>query len=78
MSNPFSSFGARTGAASGQTESSSLGNRRAPQDGLSYVRGDTTKPLAYMTIPAMLEHTVKTHGPQLAVVFRTKNSLDLV
>lgn len=72
MSNPFSSFGARTGAASGQTESSSLGNRRAPQDGLSYVRGDTTKPLAYMTIPAMLEHTVKTHGPQLAVVFRAQ------
>jgi fatty-acyl-CoA synthase len=68
MSNPFSSFNAESSAL-GHSASGSLVNRRAPQDGLSYVRGDSVQPLAYMTIPAMLEQTVKAHGPQLAVVF---------
>jgi fatty-acyl-CoA synthase len=70
MSNPFSSFAKGSVSGSAQGNGAAAGNRRAPQDGLSYVRGDTATPLVYMTIPAMLEQAVKAHGPQLAVVFR--------
>ncbi len=73
MSNPFSSFGAGSTSPAAHTAGSSAGNRRAPQEGLSYVRGDTSSPLVYMTIPAMLEQAVKAHGPQVAVVFREQN-----
>lgn len=73
MSNPFSSFGAGSASTAAASAGPSAGNRRAPQEGLSYVRGDTTTPLVYMTIPAMFEQAVKAHGPQLAVVFREQN-----
>jgi fatty-acyl-CoA synthase len=72
MSNPFSSFPSVAGVSAGQAAGSSAGSR-APQDGLSYVRGDSATPLAYITIPAMLEQVVKARGPQLAVVFREQN-----
>ena len=73
MSNPFSSFGAGSASNAAASAGPSAGNRRAPQEGLSYVRGDTTTPLVYKTIPAMFEQAVKAHGPQLAVVFREQN-----
>jgi len=40
-----------------------------PQDGLSYVKGDTGPELRYMTIPKMFRETVARFGPREALVF---------
>ncbi|MCC5968988.1 MAG: AMP-binding protein [Pararhodobacter sp.] len=40
-----------------------------PQDGRSYVAGDRTEPLRYMTIPQLLRETVARYGPRDAAVF---------
>ena len=42
----------------------------APQDGHSYVRGPSTPPLAYITIPKLLRDAVSRFGPRDAAVFR--------
>ncbi len=55
-----SNFGAQTSRTS---ESS------APHDGLSYVRGPSSPPLAYATIPQMLRETVARFGPRDALIF---------
>ena len=41
----------------------------APQDGLSYVRGPSVPPLAYITIPHLLRETVSRFGARDAAVF---------
>ncbi|MXY33049.1 MAG: AMP-binding protein, partial [Boseongicola sp. SB0664_bin_43] len=41
----------------------------APMDGLSYVRGPSEPPLAYVTIPQLLGGAVSRFGPRDAVVF---------
>ncbi|MBO9449872.1 AMP-binding protein [Tropicibacter sp. R16_0] len=41
----------------------------APQDGQSYVRGPSTPPLAYVTIPQLLREAVSRFGPREAAVF---------
>lgn len=45
----------------------------APQDGQSYVRGPSTPPLAYITIPQLLRDAVSRFGPRDAVVFSEQN-----
>ncbi len=60
--NVFSSFQSRAAPPGG--------NRRPPQDGLSYVKGDTTADLAHLTIPAFLAQAVTRGGAREAVVFR--------
>jgi fatty-acyl-CoA synthase len=63
--NPFSSF-SNSASTPNATPAS---NRRAPVDGLAYVRGDTTSELLYATISTCLQNTVKQWGPREAVVF---------
>ena len=41
----------------------------APHDGMSYVSGPTTPPLAYITIPQLLRNAVSRFGPRDAAVF---------
>ena len=41
----------------------------APKDGLSYVRGPSEPPLAYVTIPQLLSGAVSRFGPRDAAVF---------
>lgn len=41
----------------------------APLDGRSYVRGPTSTPLAYVTIPQLLREAVSRFGPRDALVF---------
>lgn len=41
----------------------------APMDGLSYVRGPSEPPLAYVTIPQLLSGAVSRFGPRDAVAF---------
>ncbi|MXW87276.1 MAG: AMP-binding protein [Boseongicola sp. SB0667_bin_21] len=41
----------------------------APMDGLSYVRGPSEPPLAYVTIPQLLSGAVSSFGPRDAAVF---------
>ena len=66
--NPLSTpvRGGRAGAAAGSPD----GNRGRPSDGRSYVIGDTTIPLRFITVPALLQETVDRFGPAPAVVFR--------
>lgn len=45
----------------------------APQDNKSYVAGDKTDPLKYVTIPEMVRETVAKFGPRDAVVFPAEN-----
>lgn len=60
--NPFSSF---------ETfEKAIQGNRLTPLNGLSYVKGDTTNPLLWKTIPQLLEETVRTNPSGSAFVFK--------
>jgi len=42
----------------------------APEEGQSYVRGPSHPPLAYVTIPQLLNGAVSRFGPREAVVFR--------
>jgi fatty-acyl-CoA synthase len=58
-SNPFTSDWLRLGAD----------DLRAPHGGLSYVRGTTTEPLEFLTIPALLDRAVMRHGARDAVIF---------
>lgn len=44
-------------------------NVTAPQDDKSYVRGPTSPPLAYITIPQLLREAVSRFGPREAAVF---------
>jgi fatty-acyl-CoA synthase len=44
-----------------------------PQNGMSYVEGDTTTPLRHITIPAFLQEAVAAHGAREAVVFSDQN-----
>ncbi|MCG8491588.1 MAG: AMP-binding protein [Sneathiellales bacterium] len=41
----------------------------SPQDGISYVKGDTGPELRYLTIPKLLQETVARFGPREAMVF---------
>ena len=45
------------------------GEITAPHDGKSYVRGPTSPPLAYITIPQLLRNAVSRFGPREAAVF---------
>ncbi|MGI3187153.1 AMP-binding protein [Nioella aestuarii] len=45
------------------------GDVTMPQDGQSYVRGPSTPPLAYITIPQLLRDAVSRFGPREAAVF---------
>ncbi len=45
----------------------------APQDGQSYVRGPSSPPLAYITIPQLLRDAVSRFGPREAAVFSDQN-----
>ena len=58
-SNPFASDWLRAGAAD-------VGR---PEGGLSYVRGATSDPLKFFTIPALLERAVMRHGARDAVIY---------
>jgi len=58
-SNPFASDWLRAG-------STDVGR---PEGGLSYVRGATTDPLKFMTIPALLDRAVMRHGAKDAVIY---------
>tara|TARA_R110002110_G_scaffold21165_38_gene84416 strand:+ start:2842 stop:4608 length:1767 start_codon:yes stop_codon:yes gene_type:complete len=40
-----------------------------PQDGLSYVKGPTSPPLAFATIPQLLRDAVSRYGPRDALIF---------
>lgn len=51
----------------GRTET--LRDPAAPQNGVSYVRGPTAPPLAYITIPQLLRDAVSRFGPREAAVF---------
>jgi fatty-acyl-CoA synthase len=62
--NPFSSFSDIASNAN-----STPNNRRAPIEGLAYVRGDTVSELLYATIPSFLQNTVKQYGSREAAVF---------
>ena len=54
---------------SGFTASQQPMKTGAPIDGLSYVKGDRTSNLEYITIPQLLRQTVSRHGPRDALVF---------
>jgi fatty-acyl-CoA synthase len=58
-SNPFASDWLRAG-------STDVGR---PEGGLSYVRGATTDPLKFMTIPALLDRAVMGHGARDALIY---------
>ena len=58
-SNPFASDWLRAGGIE-------VGR---PEGSLSYVRGATTDPLEFMTIPALLDRAVMRHGAQDAVIY---------
>ncbi len=45
------------------------GDNVAPVDGMSYVRGPSAPPLAYVTIPQLLHRAVSRFGPRDAAVF---------
>ncbi|WP_406645775.1 AMP-binding protein [Aliisedimentitalea scapharcae] len=45
----------------------------APEGGKSYVRGATTPPLTYVTIPQLLRDAVSRFGPREAAVFSQQN-----
>ncbi|MFT7687950.1 MAG: fatty-acyl-CoA synthase, partial [Candidatus Azotimanducaceae bacterium] len=40
-----------------------------PKRGMSYLQGETTQPLSYITIPQLLRETVARFGPRDAVIF---------
>ena len=40
-----------------------------PKGGMSYLQGETTQPLSYITIPQLLRETVARFGPRDAVIF---------
>ncbi len=62
-SNPFAST-----AAPGNR--SNAGNRARPHEGRSYVVGDTTDPLRFITVSALFDEAVARHGPAPAALFR--------
>ena len=49
-----------------------IGDMTEPQDGMSYVRGPATPPLAYITIPQLLRNAVSRFGPRDAAVFHAQ------
>lgn len=44
-----------------------------PKGGMSYLQGETTQPLSYITIPQLLRETVARFGPRDAVIFGQSN-----
>ncbi len=48
-------------------------SQSVPQDGTSYLSGDTNQPLHFKTIPQMLRETISRHGPRDAAVFPDQN-----
>ncbi len=60
------SLSVKTGAADRHSSQRKSG---APEDEISYVKGDTEPELRYVTIPQMLRETVARFGPRDAMVF---------
>jgi fatty-acyl-CoA synthase len=61
LHNPFSSFNAG--------EKEVLDNRKAPQAGQSYVKGDTSQQLVWQTVSQLLASTVTQHSGRSAFIF---------
>jgi fatty-acyl-CoA synthase len=61
LHNPFSSFNAG--------EKEVLDNRKAPQAGQSYVKGDTSQQLVWQTVSQLLSSTVTQHSGRSAFIF---------
>ena len=61
LHNPFSSFNAG--------EKEVLDNRKAPQAGQSYVKGDTSQQLVWKTVSQLLASTVSQHSGRSAFIF---------
>jgi fatty-acyl-CoA synthase len=61
LHNPFSSFNAG--------EKEILDNRKAPQAGQSYVKGDTSQQLVWQTVSQLLSSTVTQHSGRSAFIF---------
>jgi fatty-acyl-CoA synthase len=61
LHNPFSSFNAG--------EKEVLDNRKSPQAGQSYVKGDTSQQLVWKTVSQLLASTVSQHSGRSAFIF---------